>query len=108
MLRYFLVLRLLVLKWSLSTGMWMKAHEARNCRFHRHVHAGTGGTKVWVLQPVREPRDRQVSFEARECKHRRHVNEAHIVTEMLLVEARVSTLWMYKSAVAEACVRMLG
>ena len=68
------MLRLLVLKWSLSTGMWMQAHEAHKCRFYRHVDAGTGGTEVqvlqalpegstggtevWVLQAVREPRDR--------------------------------------------------
>ena len=31
------------LKWSLSTGMWMQAHEARKCRFCRDVDAGTGG-----------------------------------------------------------------
>ena len=69
----FLVLRLLVLKWSLSTGMWMQAHEAHKCRFYRHVDVGTGGTEVrvlqalpegspggtevWVLQAVREPLD---------------------------------------------------
>ena len=102
------MLRLVVLKWSPSTGMWMQEHEERKCRFYRHVDAGRGGTEVQVLQAVREPRDRQVSFEARECKHRRHGNEAHTSTDMLVVEARVSTLWMYKSAVAEACVRMLG
>ena len=34
---------MVVLKWSLSTGMWMQAHEARKCRFYRHVDAGTGG-----------------------------------------------------------------
>ena len=33
-------------------------HEARKCRFYRHVDAGTGGTEVWVLQAIREPRDR--------------------------------------------------
>ena len=63
---------------------------------------------MWVLQAVREPRDRQVSREARGCKHRRHENEANTGTDMLLLEARVSTLWMHKSVVAEACVRMLG
>ena len=55
----FLVLRMLVLKWSLSTGMWMQAHEAHKCRFYRHVDAGTGGTEVQVLQ-------------ARRGKHMRH------------------------------------
>ena len=34
---------MVVLKWSLSTGMWMQAHEARKCRFYRHVDAGTEG-----------------------------------------------------------------
>ena len=102
------MLRLVVLKWSLSTGMWMEAHEAWKCRFYRHVDAGTGGTKVWVLQAVREPRDRQVSREAHGCKHQRHGNEANRGTNMLLLEARVSTLWMYKSALGEACVRLLG
>ena len=72
----------------------MKAHEARNCRFHRHVDAGTGGTEVWVLQAVIEPRDMPVLREARGCKHRRHGNEANTGTDMLLLEARVSTLWM--------------
>ena len=86
----------------------MQAHEAWKCTFYRHVDAGRGGTEVWVLQSVREPRDRQVSCEARGCKHRRHGNEANSGMDMLLLEARVSTLWMYKSAVAEACVRMLG
>ena len=86
----------------------MQAQEARKCRFYRHVDAVTGGTKVWVLHAVREPRDRQVSHEARGCKHRRHGNEGNTGTNMLLFEARVSTLWMYKSAVAEACVRMVG
>ena len=43
------MLRLLVLKWSLSIGMWMQAHEAHKCRFYRHMDAGTGGTEVWVL-----------------------------------------------------------
>ena len=61
----------------------------------RHVDACTRGTKVQVLQ-------------ACGCKNRRHGNEANTCTDMLLLEARVSTLWMYKSAVAEACVRMLG
>ena len=75
---------------------------------YRHVDAGTRGTEVQVLQAVREPRDRQVSREARGCKHRRHGNEANTGTDMLLLEARVSTLWMFKSAVAEACVRMLA
>ena len=56
---YFLVLRLLVLKWSLSIGMWMQADEAHKCRFYRHVDAGTGGTEVQVLQ-------------ARRGKHMRH------------------------------------
>ena len=46
---FFLVLRLLVLKWSLSTGMWMQAHEAHKCRFYRHMDVGTGGTEVQVL-----------------------------------------------------------
>ena len=110
MLRYFLVLRLLVLKWSLSTGMWMQAHEAHKCRFYRHVDAGiggtkvwvlqalpegsTGGTEVWVLQAVREPRDRPESREVCGCKNRRHGNAANTGTDMLLLEARVSTLWM--------------
>ena len=90
----FLVLRLVVLKWSLSTGMWMQAHEARKCRFYMHVDAGTRGTEVWVLQAVREPRDMPVSREARGCKNRRHGNAANTGTDMLLLEARVSTLWM--------------
>ena len=34
---------MVVLKWSLSTGMWMQAHEARKCKFYRHVDAGTRG-----------------------------------------------------------------
>ena len=72
----------------------MQAHEARKCRFYMHVDAGTRGTEVWVLQAVSEPRDRQVSREARGGKHRRHENEANIGTDMLLLEARVSTLWM--------------
>ena len=63
---------------------------------------------MWVLQAVREPRDMPVSREARGCKHRRHGNEGNTGTDMLLLEARVSTLRMYKSAVGEACVRMLG
>ena len=50
----------------------------------------------------------QESREARGCKHRRHGNKGNTGTDMLLLEARVSTLRMYKSAVAEACVRMLG
>ena len=63
---------------------------------YRHVDAGTRGTEVQVLQ-------------ACGCKHRRHGNEANTGTDMLLLEARVSTLWMYyKSALGEACVRMLG
>ena len=86
----------------------MQEHEARKCRFYRHVDVGTGGTEVWVLQAVREPRDRQVSREARGCKHRRQGNEANTGTDMLLLEARVSTLWMFKSVVEEACVRMPG
>ena len=73
-----------------------------------HVHSGTGGTEVWVLQAVREPWDRQESREARACKHRRHGNEGNTGTDMVLLEAQVSTLRMYKSVVAEACVRMLG
>ena len=43
------MLRLVVLKWSVSTGMWLKAHEARKCRFYRHVDAGTGGTEVELV-----------------------------------------------------------
>ena len=34
---------MVVLKWSLSTGMWVQAHEALKCRFYRHVDAGTRG-----------------------------------------------------------------
>ena len=82
--------------------------EAHKCRFYRHMDVGTGGTEVWVLQARREPRDKPLSREARGCKHQRHGNAAITGTDMLLLEARVSTLWMYKSAVAEACVRMLG
>ncbi len=85
---------MVVLKWSLSTGKWMQAHEAWKCRFYRHVEGSTGGTKVWVLQAVREPRDKPVSREARGCKHRKHGNEVNTGTDMLLLEARVSTLWM--------------
>ena len=88
--------------------MWMKAHEAQNCRFHRHVDAGTGCTEVWVLQAVREPRDMQVSREARGCKHRRHGNEVNTGTDMLLLEARVSTLLENHMLVAEAWVRVFG
>ena len=40
---------MVVMKWSLSRGMWMQAHDARKCRFYRHVHSGTGGTEVLVL-----------------------------------------------------------
>ena len=77
---FFLVLRLLVLEWSLSTGMWTQTHEAHKCRFYMHMDVGTGGTEVWVLQALpegstgdmelwvlqarREPRDRPVSREA--------------------------------------------
>ena len=83
-----------VLKWSLSTSIWMQAHEAWKCRFYRHVDAGTGGTEVQVLHAVREPWDMQVSREARGCKQRRRGNEANAGTDMLLLEARISTLWM--------------
>ena len=48
---------------------------------YRHVDAGTQGTEVQVLQ-------------ACGCKHRRHGNEANTGTDMLLLEVRVSTLWM--------------
>ena len=50
----------------------------------------------------------QESREARGCKHKRNSNEGNTGTDMLLLEARVSTLRMYKSVVAAACVRMLG
>ena len=72
----------------------MQAHEARKCRFYRHVDAGIGGTDLWGLQAVREPRYMQVLREARGCKHRRHGIEGNIATHMLLFEARVSTLGM--------------
>ena len=61
---------------------------------HALLEGSTGGTEVWVLQAVREPRDKPVSREARGCKHRRHGNAAITGTDMLLLEARVSTLWM--------------
>ena len=60
-----------------------------------------------VLQAGREPRDMQQSREARGCKQRNHGNEGNTGTDMLLLEARVSTLRMYKSAMIEACVIML-
>ena len=75
---------------------------------YRHVDAGTRGTEMQVLQACSRRHRRPVSCEARGCKQRRHGNEANTGTGMLLLEARVSTLWMYKSVVAEACVRMLG
>ena len=47
--------------------------------------------------------------EARGFKQWMHGNETNAATDMLLLEARVSTPWMqYKSALGEACVRMLG
>ena len=72
----------------------MQVHEARKWGFYRHVHSGTGSTEVWVLQAVREPRDRPESREVRGCKNRRHGNATNTGTDMLLLEARVSTLWM--------------
>jgi hypothetical protein len=49
-----------------------------------------------------------VSHEARGCRHGRHGIEGNTGTDLRLLEAQVSTLWMHKSMVAEACVRMLG
>ena len=39
-----------VLKWSLSSGMWMQSHEAQKCRFYRHVDVSIGGTEMKPTQ----------------------------------------------------------
>ena len=70
----------------------MQAQEARKCRIYRQLkNHGTGKCRV---------RHVDVSIGG--------TNEANTGMDMLPLEARVSTLCMYKSAVAEACVRMLG
>ena len=62
--------------------------------FYRYVDAGTRGTEVHVLQGRRRRHRRPVSREARGCKQLRHGNEANAGTDLLLLEARISTLWM--------------
>ena len=90
---------MVVLEWSLSTGMWMQAHEARKCRFYRHVDAGTGGQCRVRRVDVNSGGMEMKPTEARTCCFSRHGYQpcgcsTRVQWERHVLECSVKEAWL--------------
>ena len=65
----------------------MQAHDARKCRFYKHVHSGIGGTEVGFY--------RQLEDHGTGKSRVRHVDVSIGGTEMKAIQAWTCCFWRH-------------